>query len=1777
MRTADRMKTAGFMLLLFAAVSCAGTDIKVRKDGTRVYGGGSELSSSETITGRVVDSVTGRGISGAAVEIKNANMGVGYYKALSGSDGVFEITGFIKSIKYVMAVQAESYVDYNSEGIITPGHIKISLAPEAVIEGAVTDSSGKPVKGAEVRLNRGYGAYSSSKPEFYITNDDGSYRFGRLPSGAYSLSFAKAGHITETASLDSVKAGEKTKLPMKLYRPSAISGKVMIGGLNIPAPGIRVTARGREYHSAQTFDDGTYIIEDLKPGRYELYMTHQGFTCDKKIDINLTEGVEIKDSNFTAEPRNPEAHLHSYRYTFAPGNKLEFSLRTIRLETVNVTVYSVPPASIAGGDNFSYGAGDDARGFKKVASWEEPIERFKPYDWMYSTLSIKEALPTGGYCIDIRGAGRLYQRRFFTVTSIGIVTKRTPGGVFVYATDLVESKPLEKASVLVFDPGSKRKKTTNPENIEDLPYRVLRRSVTDSSGTCAFTLGSAERLSVLAVSPDGSYAICNTGSASAFEKEKNKYMIYTERPVYRSGDTVHFKVVGKQAAGLFVPMKPAPVYFKIVNTGNGRTVLEGQGTLDEWGAWSSTVRLEADWGLGAYVIQAGPAEKNLYASGRFYAEQYRKPEFKVEASPVKEFFINGDDIEFRVDAKYFFGAPVKDSVMRYRFYETRLKDSETTYWWEEDDSGSSGYSRLRLDGQKYLNENGMASLKLEAGNYPYDREVRVEVTVTDSSNVSITSSASVRVGRGEYYIKVDPEANFFEAGAGKKIAFKTLNQAGQPVRADLKVEMYPYIWKPYQRVYVHDSRPVFSGKITTDSKGSADINITKDFSRYGEYDIIVSGFDKRGNRITASRVVWVYHPHGGRVDSRFKNLEMELSTNELKTDGDITCLLKTRYPDAHVLLTAEGKDIYWSKVVRMKGNVMPVVIHARQDWAPNFYVSAILQQKRALFTASSEVSIPVEGTELEVTAEPDRESYLPGETVKINVRTLSGEGMPVSSDISIGVVDEAIYSIRSDFTPHMRDFFYSKISNWVLTTYSYPVNVLAGAGKDGKIKVREKFEDTAYWNPRVRTGKDGRAAVSFKLPDNLTTWRITARGHDKSGRMGETKRKFKCTQDLIARIGSPRFMVEGDSASCLGLVNSNTSAGMTQIGTDMRLAGSKLKPAKEVRMSLPPFGAARELFRFEVPSGPKAVDMQYTADAGSGVSDAVKITIPVERRGSLYKIQGTGVIGASELKLESVRDISGFDFVPETLKISVSPTPLIKLVESSGYLIRYPYGCVEQTVNSFMPVMRLHSFLKKTNLLHLADEADVAKVKEKTAAGLRRITTIQNSDGSWGWWSGDRGNAFLTGFVLESLYAASREGHSVNIVTLKDGLQAAGRMLSDLDPKRIDERAYLLYAVSLYGKWDDKAYASLSKSVSKNPYGASMLLSALSSRVGGKGINNKNGDAAELKDDYRRLVKELISLVKKDGSGIYWEAVGGQRYGWPGGKTEITARAMRALVSAGERELPAGAMSTLMAESREGRWSSTRETSLVIYSACEYLEKAGVSAGRPFIAQFKLNGRDAASISYDPAVRSAASALTAVVDLTDKINPQKLTVVAQGKGAEGIAYEAVVSGTLYFKKGLMQSLSGGEKGALDSLSNGISLVRTFESLTRVKDISSREYLVPSPSEGAADVGEEILVKLRFTAQDDFEYLMLEDFLPSGFEVADTDAFGAGEFRAERWDNRVIYFLHSLKKGEVYEIGYTIRAELPGIYMARPARMECMYEPSVQGWSKPALIEVREKD
>ena len=131
------------------------------------------------------------------------------------------------------------------------------------------------------------------------------------------------------------------------------------------------------------------------------------------------------------------------------------------------------------------------------------------------------------------------------------------------------------------------------------------------------------------------------------------------------------------------------------------------------------------------------------------------------------------------------------------------------------------------------------------------------------------------------------------------------------------------------------------------------------------------------------------------------------------------------------------------------------------------------------------------------------------------------------------------------------------------------------------MKVREKFEDTAFWQAKIRTGEDGTARVSFILPDNLTTWRLTVRGHDRAGRVGEKRSTFLVTQDLIARIGKPRFMVEGDELGLIGIVNSNTERGLKRVDTEFEADGTKLEPEDKMITEPPGIRLSEELLSLQ--------------------------------------------------------------------------------------------------------------------------------------------------------------------------------------------------------------------------------------------------------------------------------------------------------------------------------------------------------------------------------------------------------------------------------------------------------------------------------------------------------------------------------------------------------------------------------------------------------------------
>ena len=179
--------------------------------------------------------------------------------------------------------------------------------------------------------------------------------------------------------------------------------------------------------------------------------------------------------------------------------------------------------------------------------------------------------------------------------------------------------------------------------------------------------------------------------------------------------------------------------------------------------------------------------------------------------------------------------------------------------------------------------------------------------------------------------------------------------------------------------------------------------------------------------------------------------------------------------------------------------------------------------KSEIATATVAIRVPDTEHRMDVSIEPDREDYRPGQSASILLRT-SHHGRAVSASVAMGVVDEAIYALRPENAPPIHRFFYGYRHNQVQTVDMMPRPVVAGFQTVDKPKeVRQDFKDTAFWQANILTGEDGTARVTVPLPDNLTRWRATARGVALPAEVGEARAFLVTRKPLMVSTVAPRF------------------------------------------------------------------------------------------------------------------------------------------------------------------------------------------------------------------------------------------------------------------------------------------------------------------------------------------------------------------------------------------------------------------------------------------------------------------------------------------------------------------------------------------------------------------------------------------------------------------------------------------------------------------------------
>src|SRR6185369_294099 len=656
--------------------------------------------------------------------------------------------------------------------------------------------------------------------------------------------------------------------------------------------------------------------------------------------------------------------------------------------------------------------------------------------------------------------------------------------------------------------------------------------------------------------------------------------------------------------------------------------------------------------------------------------------------------------------------------------------------------------------------------------------------------------------------------------------------------------------------------------------------------------------------------------------------------------------------------------------------------------------------------------------------------------------------------------------------------------------------------------IRKEFKDTAFWQPDVVTGGDGKATVSFKLPDNLTTWRATARGVTADTRVGSVVQKTIARKDVIMRLEMPRFLTEGDTVTISGLVhNFLKSDKSTKIS--LELNGAQLLDPSDSTVTIRPNGEHRVDWRVQANATGK---LTLLAKALTDTeSDAVEMTMEIVPHGLRRTTGKTTTVTQNDAEQTLTLDVpGGADTQARALRIEVSPSIAGALFGALDYLTSYPYGCTEQTMSSFLPNIVVAQALKDVPTANIRVSNDL---DDKVRKGLDRLYAYQHDDGGWGRWKDDKSDPFMTAYVVDGMIMARRAGYQVDDYRQSQGRQKLSSLLSagkNDNGNPIDEetRAYIIYAFTESGEGDthylDELYG---KRNNLGAYGRALLALALQER----------------KDNRAQEVAKLIEgSAHQDEFEVHWQTARVNDYGRDVYlDAEATSLSLKALsrINPESPLLPKAARWLVQNRPNGYYWRSTKETAFAIYGLTDYL-KVSKELSPDYTFEVYLNGVKVAGQHVGAGDAVNAQTVTVWKKGTEIGPSNQIKIVKHGKGA------------LYVSSAL-EYFTADDNVAAQS-AGGLKITREYLRLRVSEDENGKSSWKVEPLTGELRSGDMIVVRLKLNGPR-AQYVMIEDPIPAGAEQVSrvsgiylnyslgnwSDWYSNREFR----DNRTAIFMN----------------------------------------------------
>ncbi|RKY03960.1 MAG: hypothetical protein DRP55_00150, partial [Spirochaetes bacterium] len=703
------------------------------------------------------------------------------------------------------------------------------------------------------------------------------------------------------------------------------------------------------------------------------------------------------------------------------------------------------------------------------------------------------------------------------------------------------------------------------------------------------------------------------------------------------------------------------------------------------------------------------------------------------------------------------------------------------------------------------------------------------------------------------------------------------------------------------------------------------------------------------------------------------------------------------------------------------------------------------------------------------------------------------------------------------------------------------------AGKGKKVKIREYFPETLYYNPLIVTNEMGKASLTLNMADSITTWRLSTLANSADGLLGSTSYQLRVFQDFFIDIDLPLELIQNDEIS-IPIAIYNYLKKPQKVRLEIKKEDwfvLKDKPIKEIKLK--PNEVTSIYFTIKA----KKIGLfNLTVTAiGDRISDGIKRAIKVVPDGK--KIE---VVRSGRLKRRIIENIAIPNMaISDASKIFVRIYPGIfsQVVEGMDKLLRMPFGCFEQTSSVTYPNILALSYMITTK--KITPEIEM-KAKGYINLGYQRLLSFEVPGGGFEWFGRAPAHPILTAYGLMEFYDMSKVYDiDEEIITRtqkwllkkqeKDGSfspVAKGireGAINKFTKDRLRTTAYIIWALS-YTKYKGPELA--------------------------KGINYIKDHLKDIKDNYtlalitnafvntypdspdtKKVIDMLISnRIEKKGM-VYWKLKGGTATYGRGisGRIETTAIAAQAILKYGGYPNIITKIINFIIKNKDpnGTWYSTQATVQALKALLSSIEEGKEKIKGIIIA--KINNKKASTIKLE----AEEAEIVHIIDMKPftKKGKNKIELIFKGEG--NLYYQII--GRYYIPHRLVRKKVPPLVIQID-----------FDRTNLKKDDIIKEN-----------------VKIENRLKRDVKMVIIDLGIPPGFLVIDDDLKAmVKNKKIERYSKtgrQVIIYLREIKAKKRIELTLRLKAKYPVKAKSPISTVYEYYKPEQRSYAKEVLLTV----